>query len=125
LKAYILVALGGGIGSLLRFGISQLLNTKAIHTFPWATFLVNLLGCFLIGLLIGLSNKYQFQNQNQFNSFFLIGICGGFTTFSTFSVETLRLLQNSQNIQAILYIIGSILLGLALTFLGYFLFASR
>lgn len=121
MKAYLLVALGGAIGSTSRYGISELFYHRTNQTFPWATLFVNLAGCLLIGLLIGAAQRYQFLNHNSIKAFFLIGLCGGFTTFSTFSVETLRLFQNSQNIQAIAYIIMSIVLGLALTFLGYIL----
>jgi len=125
LKSYILVALGGAIGSVSRFGISELFASKTNSSFPWATLLINLLGCFLIGLLLGLSQRYQFASHYSLRSFFIIGLCGGFTTFSSFSAETMRLFQSSQNIQAISYILASTLLGLALTLLGYNLLISR
>ena len=118
MKSYILVALGGAIGSVSRFGISELFASKTNSSFPWATLLINLLGCFLIGLLLGLSQRYQFASHYSLRSFFIIGLCGGFTTFSSFSAETMRLFQNAQNFQAISYILASILLGLALTLLG-------
>jgi CrcB protein len=125
LKSYLLVALGGAIGSVSRFGISELFASKTNSSFPWATLFINLLGCFLIGLLLGLSQRYQFASHYSLRSFFIIGLCGGFTTFSSFSAETMRLFQSSQNIQAISYILASILLGLALTLLGYNLLISR
>jgi len=118
LKSYILVALGGAIGSVSRFGISQIFSSKVPTSFPWATLLINLAGCLLIGLIVGLAERYQVSSRSL-RCFFIVGICGGFTTFSAFSLETLRLFQASQNIQAILYILASILLGLALTILGY------
>lgn len=118
-REFILVALGGAVGSVSRFGIGELLSNKTSTSFPWATLFINLLGCFLIGLILGLSQKYEFASHYSIRSFFIVGLCGGFTTFSTFSFETLRLFQNSQNLQAIGYILASILIGLALTFLGY------
>jgi fluoride exporter len=125
LKSYILVALGGAIGSVSRFVISELFASKTNSSFPWATLLINLLGCFLIGLLLGLSQRYQFASHYSLRSFFIIGLCGGFTTFSSFSAETMRLFQSSQNIQAIMYILASTLIGLGLTLLGYNLLISR
>ena len=125
MKSYILVALGGAIGSVSRFGISELFASKTNSSFPWATLLINLLGCFLIGLLLGLSQRYQFASHYSLRSFFVIGLCGGFTTFSSFSAETMRLFQNAQNIQAIMYILASTLIGLGLTLLGNNLLISR
>ncbi|MFA6933558.1 MAG: CrcB family protein [Bacteroidales bacterium] len=66
-----------------------------------------------------------FASHNSFRTFFIVGLCGGFTTFSSFSSETLGLFLSSQYIQAIIYILTSILLGLALTWLGYSLLMSR
>ena len=125
MNAYLLVALGGAIGSVFRYGIGQLFSTKATSAFPWATLLINLLGCFLIGLFLGVLERYQFDSHNSFRTFFIVGLCGGFTTFSSFSSETLGLFLSSQYIQAIIYILTSILLGLALTWLGYSLLMSR
>lgn len=122
-REFLLVALGGAVGSVSRFGIGELITNKANTSFPWATLFINLLGCFLIGLILGLSQKYDFAHYS-IRSFFIVGLCGGFTTFSTFSLDTLRLFQNSQNIQAIVYILASILIGLALTMLGYNLLAK-
>lgn len=119
MKAYLLVALGGAIGSLSRFGIGELFSNKTQSAFPWATLFINLLGCLVIGLIIGIFERYQLLSHHSLRSFFVVGLCGGFTTFSTFSLETLRLFQSSQNIQAITYVLISILLGLALTLLGY------
>ncbi|MBP1629182.1 MAG: crcB [Bacteroidetes bacterium] len=124
MKIYLLVALGGAVGSLGRFSISQIFQAKTASDFPWATLFINLVGCFLIGLLLGVSERYQLASHHSLRSFFIVGLCGGFTTFSTFSSEALGLFQSSQNLQAILYILASILLGLVLTFLGYSLVNS-
>ena len=118
MESYILVALGGAIGSVGRFGISQIFSSKAPTSFPWATLLINLVGCLLIGLIVGLAERYQVSSRSL-RCFFIVGICGGFTTFSAFSLEALNLFQASQNIQAIAYVLISIVLGLALTFCGY------
>src|SRR5918993_1691073 len=109
IRNFLLVGLGGALGSMFRYGTGLLIGTRY---FPLATFLINVTGSFLIGLVMA----YSLANQ-QFNEhwklFLATGICGGFTTFSTFSLENLQLLQQGKWIMFILYTIGSVLLGLA------------
>ncbi|MDR1724207.1 MAG: fluoride efflux transporter CrcB [Tannerella sp.] len=123
MKTILLVALGGALGSVLRYGAGEWLPWRAAAGFPWATLLVNLLGCLLIGLAIGLMAKYEVFAAN-FRLFFVVGFCGGFTTFSTFSREALALLTQESYLQAAIYILISVVAGLALTFAGYFLFKT-
>lgn len=86
--------------------------------FPWGTFAVNLAGCLLIGCLAGVFSRYTSQ---PLNLLLTVGFCGGFTTFSTFSRESLALLQSGQWWPLVTYVILSVVLGIALTALGYVL----
>jgi len=116
IKNLLLVGLGGGIGSMLRYATGLLINTKI---FPYSTLLVNILGSFVIGIIFALSIKEQ-SIAAHWKLFVATGICGGFTTFSAFSLENMGLLQSGKYGMAFTYIALSILLGIAATFLGYF-----
>ncbi len=85
MKQFILVFLGGGIGSALRYFISKLLNNTP-NSIPYGTFAVNILGSFLIGLILGYATKNQSLTHSQ-TLFLATGFCGGFTTFSSFAFE--------------------------------------
>ena len=117
MKEIALVFVGGGLGSALRFGIGKLF-ISSLNKFPTATFLVNMIGCLLIGLFVA----YFSKSENSFYKLLLVtGFCGGFTTFSTFSNESIFLLKNNQFTLAVIYILSSLIVGLLATFLGYFL----
>ena len=120
LKNFLLVALGGGIGSMLRYGISVLINVKE---FPWPTLAVNIIGSFVIGLIIAFSIKEESFFTN-WKLFLATGICGGFTTFSAFSMENIQLLQNEKYLFALTYILLSVVLGIAAAFAGFKLVGS-
>jgi len=115
LKNLLLVGLGGSIGSMLRYGSHLLLNTRL---FPWATFAVNILGSFIIGVVFAMSIREE-PLPEGWKLFLATGICGGFTTFSAFSLENLGLMQSGKFGMALTYIILSIILGISATFLGY------
>ena len=94
LKSFIFVALGSGIGGVLRFGISHLFAHTPPTSFPWGTFTCNLAGCLLLGFFYALAEKYQWLNADV-RLMLTVGLCGGFTTFSTFINENALMLKSS------------------------------
>ena len=115
-----ILAVGAGsfIGGVGRYLVS--LAIKGIGKgFPWATLSVNLLGCLLIGLLWGFLSRNATESTS-WGLFLTVGLCGGFTTFSTFSKEALTMLQAGQIGGFATYIIISVLAGIALAALGYY-----
>jgi fluoride exporter len=112
---YLLVFIGGGLGSLVRFQISEWCSKYAL-AFPLATLISNVLACFIIGMLTGLSLKNQLHIHHKL--LFATGFCGGFSTFSTFSIETLRLYQTQNISTAYLNLFLSLILCLSATFIG-------
>ncbi len=117
IKELLFVGLGGGLGSMLRY-LTTLCTNKYFQTsFPLATFLVNIVGCFLAGILIGLFGKYIWLNH-ELKLLLIVGFCGGYTTFSAFSVESLNLFESGNYLILGLYIIASILVSLFAVWLG-------
>ncbi len=112
-------ALGGAIGSILRYSISSWVGRLVSSGFPWGTLTINLSGSFIIGLLWGIFEMVSVSANARI--FILMGILGAFTTFSTFALENLQLLRSGETGMAILNIVLSNVIGLALVFLGYFL----
>jgi len=117
IKQLLIVGIGGGAGSILRFAASLLTARYYSGSFPIATFAVNVSGCFLIGLIAGLAAGYFPQNANL-RLLLITGFCGGYTTFSTFAFENLNLLQYHNIWTAAIYIITSVLLGIGAVWLG-------
>lgn len=117
MKLLLMVFVGGGAGSLLRYALSLWLRTPAgTLAFPWATLAANLTGCFLIGLFYGLSARLNLSNEVRL--LLTTGLCGGFTTFSTFSYESLQLLRQGGYGYFALYVGASIALGILLALCG-------
>ena len=100
---FLWVGLGGALGAIFRYGIS-LIPLK--NHFPILTLITNILGAFIIGIVVGLFTKERISPS--INLFLKTGVCGGFTTFSTFSLETLTLLENDMIFIAIVYVFISI-----------------
>ena len=119
LKTIIYIAIGGAIGSVLRYLTSVLVAKYWSNHFPLATLITNVIGCFLIGLLIGILEKNNLANSNL-KWFLITGFCGGFTTFSTFGYENISLFQSNNSALAFGYIALSIILGLFAVWLGLF-----
>lgn len=119
IKDIVLVGIGSGIGGICRYLISLFMGHAHIG-FPWGTFVVNIIGCLLIGILWGLTSRFQ-NLPTAFSLLLMVGFCGGFTTFSTFSKEGLTLLQANHYTLFALYTIGSMLLGIMAVSLGYFI----
>jgi CrcB protein len=119
MKSLLLVFLGGGLGSSLRYIVSNYLNSSNTGI-PYGTFLANILGSLLIGIILGLAAKHEAVSQNTI-LFLATGFCGGLTTFSTFAYENHILLKSGDFTSFALYTIGSFVLGFAAVFFGIWL----
>ena len=114
---FLLVFLGGGIGSVCRYAMATTLQKNFPGPFPIGTFFVNLLGCFAIGL-VGALGLERAAISPEARTFIMVGILGGFTTFSSFAWESLGLLTVRDVLRASLYVGGSVFCGLLGAFLG-------
>jgi len=123
MKELIYVFIGGGLGSLVRFTLGKWVNTFHNSNFPFGTFAINIIACFVMGFIIGLADQKQFLSPAT-RLFWTIGFCGGFSTFSAFSSETLTLFQQGQNSTMLLYILLSVVICVTATF-GGLLIAER
>ena len=118
-KTVLFIGIGGAIGSILRYLTSVMVTKYWANQFPLATFITNVLGCFVIGLFIGLLEKNNLANSSL-KWFLVTGFCGGYTTFSTFGFENYSLFQSNNSILAFGYIAMSVLLGIFAVWLGLF-----
>ncbi len=118
MKECLLVGIGGMLGSIARYLSSgYFIHTFPNAKFPWGTFFVNLLGCFIIGLIAGLIEKLSGYNS-EIRLICITGFLGGFTTFSAFGIESLHLLKGGDTVIAVMYVSGSVVLGILLAYLG-------
>lgn len=113
----LIVGLGGFIGSVARYVVARYFQLTVTSVFPWSTFIVNMAGCFLIGLIYGISEKGDFLSSDS-RLFLTVGICGGFTTFSTFSNDAFLLVQEQEWVRFALYTSLSVFLGLIAVYVG-------
>lgn len=114
MKSFLLVAAGGFFGAICRFGINNFIQSKHNKPFPWGTFIINITGSFLLGLLFG----YKELPTDIF-LLFGTGFMGAYTTFSTFELEAVELLRKKQVITSLLYLTASVLVGITLAYTGY------
>lgn len=114
LKNFLFVGLGGAVGSMLRYAVTLLAAALQLSS-NWATVTVNVVGSFLIGLLMSLCG------QGTMLLMLTVGLCGGFTTFSTFSSQSLSLFQNGRPLLALAYIFGTLVFCLLAVWLGVML----
>jgi len=120
LKIIISIGLGSFLGGISRFLLSRAVQSTFITHIPIGTLIVNILGCFLIGILYSLFEVGIISN-NHTRMFLTVGFCGGFTTFSTFSHENLMLLQDGNFFLFSIYTFLSLFLGLLATLIGHYL----
>ena len=119
MKQLLLVFVGGGFGSVLRYGIAKYLNSTA-SGIPYGTFAANILGSLLIGIILGMAAKNDTLTQNQ-TLFLATGFCGGFTTFSTFAYENHVFLKSGDFSSFAIYSIASFVIGFLAVFFGMYL----
>lgn len=116
------IFVGGGLGSLGRWWFSGWVSSTVGETFPWGTLLVNITGCFIIGLFSTATGPQgRWLASPTFREFFIYGICGGYTTFSSFSLQTLRLAENGEWFKAGANCLASVALCLLGVWLGHVL----
>lgn len=121
IKNMLIVGLGGGAGSIARYLVQKYINEWHPHPFPFATLLVNVSGCFLIGLFYGMMEKGSLLTP-EWRLLLTTGLCGGYTTFSTFAYENVALLKAGDFAYFGMYIALSVVLGIAATFGGLLIF---
>jgi len=116
----LLVFLGGGLGSVIRFLFSKWISTPSTD-FPTATFVTNFLACVILGMLANYVGEAKQESEKIFAALFMTGFCGGFSTFSTLNLETFKLIQ-AQNYQiAFLYTFSNVILGFVGIAIGFWL----
>ncbi len=120
MMSYLLVAVGGALGTAARFGLSGLCANLLGRTFPWGTLIINVSGSFIIGFfatVTGTEGRWLVGPHGR--NFFMTGICGGYTTFSSFSLQTLNLMQDEEWLYASANVVLSVVLCLVAVWLGH------
>jgi len=118
MNPYLLVAAGGALGSVARYGAGVLVGKAWDATFPLATLLINIAGSLAMGLFIGYLARTTPNWQADARLFVAVGILGGFTTFSSFSLDTIAMLERGEVVQAGLYVVASVAVGIAALYGG-------
>lgn len=112
-----LIGTGGLIGSIVRYLVASYFTKVFPSAFPYGTFVVNIIGCLIIGVVFGLSERFSWLTP-EWRFFLATGICGGFTTFSSFAYENIKLIQEGNFLVFAGYSIASFALGLLAVFIG-------
>ena len=119
LSTYLWIAFGSAIGGMSRYGVSRVFAFWFGETFPWGTLVVNISGCFLIGILSGLTGPDgRMLVSPDFRQFLLVGLCGGYTTFSSFSLQTLALIRQGDMVEAGANVFLSVVICMIFVWLG-------
>jgi len=119
MKAILIVGLGGLLGSIARYKLGGwVLHLTTLEKFPYSTFAVNVAGCFVVGVLAGLVEKYDFFTAGT-RLFLFAGVLGGFTTFSAFGLDALYLIRRGEMLTAASYAGLSMVIGIAAVWLGF------
>jgi CrcB protein len=116
-QSYVLVFLGGGLGAAARYWLSGVVHERFGSGFPYGTLIVNIVGCIIIGLVMG-SMQERFLSHPSLRLFLTIGILGGFTTFSSFSYETIAMLRDGEVAYASLNVVASLVCCITGTWIG-------
>jgi len=121
IKNILLIGVGGGVGSIARYLCQKWFAENVQHPFPWGTFFVNGVGCFLIGSIYAIAEKTTLVSPSA-RLLLITGLCGGFTTFSAFAFENMELLRTGDTIYFLLYAVGSVIIGIAAVFAAIAIF---
>ncbi len=116
-RIFLLVGIGGFIGSVTRYLTASYLTKVFPSAFPYGTFAVNIIGCLIVGIVYGLSERFSWFTP-EWRLFLATGLCGGYTTFSSFAYENIQLLQNGNYLAFTLYSATSFILCLVSSFIG-------
>ncbi len=116
MKNILCIALGGAVGSILRYILSKTVSNSIGNLFPWGTFVVNVMGCLLMGVLLGIAAKHNISTELK--CLLIVGFCGGFTTFSTFAAESLSLIKGQDWISVVIYLTLSLWIGITAVWTG-------
>ena len=122
---YLLVAVGGALGSMARYGTGVLVGRLWSSTFPLGTMLINIAGSLAMGLFIGYLVRTTPNWQADARLFVAVGIFGGFTTFSSFSLDAVSMLERGEIGQALLYVLGSVIVGIGALYAGLLLIRGQ
>lgn len=119
---YLLVAIGGALGSVARYGTGVAIGRVWNLSFPLGTMLINIAGSLVMGLFVGFLARTTPSWQSDGRLFFAVGVLGGFTTFSSFSLDAISMIERGEWVSATIYVIGSVLIALAGLYLGLLIF---
>ncbi|HVX72980.1 MAG TPA: fluoride efflux transporter CrcB [Devosia sp.] len=118
MNPYLLVAIGGALGSMARYGTGVLVGKAWSASFPLGTMLINIVGSVAMGLFIGYLVRTTPAWQADARLFVAVGVLGGFTTFSSFSLDAVSMLERGELGLALFYVLGSVIIGIAALFAG-------